>query len=678
MSVQQQVQTTKSKYRPEIDGLRAFAVVAVIINHFDKSLLPGGYLGVDIFFVISGYVITSSLFGRPSRNFRDFISGFYERRIKRLVPALAVFVVLTSIAICLFSRSPGTSLKTGFYSLFGLSNLYLFRTSTDYFAQSTELNAFTHTWSLGVEEQFYILFPFLIWFSGFGSQAKKGARNLFLVVGVLTIASLIGFIYFYPANQPAAYFLMPSRFWEMAAGCLIFIAFQKRSSIESFLEKFPPSLILVLIIAVMYLPLHLSVLSTIAVVLLSSVLIASLKENTAVFQIFAHRKVVYVGLISYSLYLWHWGILSVSRWTIGIHWWSIPFQLMAMFGMAVASYHWVETPLRKRNWFVQRWKTLVLGGGVLALVSAGSFGLNNVSHMIYLGRKKIDYQQYKCIDLLGKIVDDASNVKCYSFLVNGDKEPSSNVWIFGDSMSGWANGPEIALELSRRLKQSVHVISNAANPYPSLVYTHNKRHINAAIRSARDWEEMMERLLPSISEGDSVVLFNRTLHRFSGWENQIFSDGTSQDRNMLYHFEGKLYSPSEALEIHLEKLENFSSLLNSKKATLHVVGSFHDLTRTPVICLEKNWFTTPQCTSTDPNIVPLDATLYAKNFSNEYAVKLAKSGFTVVDVFGSLCPGEQCGSVVNGSIIFADKAHFSSDGARLVGSKIAESLLVNR
>ena len=188
----------KSKYRPEIDGLRAFAVVAVIINHFNKEILPNGYLGVDIFFVISGFVITSSLYQRPSKNFKDFIGGFYERRIKRLVPALAVFVLVTSIAICLFNPEPYLSLWTGLTSLFGLSNLYLLKHSTDYFAQSTELNVFTHTWSLGVEEQFYILFPFLIWFSGFGRQTKNGARNLFLIVGTLTIASLIGFLYVYP------------------------------------------------------------------------------------------------------------------------------------------------------------------------------------------------------------------------------------------------------------------------------------------------------------------------------------------------------------------------------------------------------------------------------------------------------------------------------------------------
>ena len=117
--------STKSRYLPEIDGLRAFAVVAVITNHFYKDILPGGYLGVDIFFVISGFVITSSLYQKPSENFSDFIIGFYERRIKRLVPALSIFVLIMSIAICLFNPKPYLSLWTGLTSLFGLSNLYL-------------------------------------------------------------------------------------------------------------------------------------------------------------------------------------------------------------------------------------------------------------------------------------------------------------------------------------------------------------------------------------------------------------------------------------------------------------------------------------------------------------------------------------------------------------------------
>lgn len=353
-----------SKYRPEIDGLRAFAVIAVIINHFNKNLLPSGYLGVDIFFVISGYVITSSLAGRESKNFLDFLTGFYERRIKRLVPALVVFVLITSVLICLFNPDPGLALKTGATSLFGLSNLHLLKQSTDYFAQSTELNPFTHTWSLGVEEQFYLLFPFLIWFSGFGQQTAKGARNLFFWVGAMAIASLIGFIYLYQVNQPAAYFLMSTRLWEMAAGCLLFIGFQKRAKIEQALEQVPPLLVVAAMVGVMYLPVAAAVPATIGIVVLSAVLIACLKRGTVAYKFFTLEKVVYIGLISYSLYLWHWTVLSISRWTLGIYWWTVPFQVGLMVLMAVGSYKYIESPLRRVNWNTTR-QVNILGGASL-------------------------------------------------------------------------------------------------------------------------------------------------------------------------------------------------------------------------------------------------------------------------------------------------------------------------
>jgi peptidoglycan/LPS O-acetylase OafA/YrhL len=152
----------------------------------------------------------------------------------------------------------------------------------------------------------------------------------------------------------------------MASGCLIFVGFQKRASIEQFLEKVPPLLVIALIVGVMYLPMSMASASTIAVVVLSSIPIASLKKQTAAFKIFTNSKVVYIGLISYSLYLWHWGVLSISRWTIGIHWWSVPLQVALMLGLAVTSYHWIETPMRKGNWFGKRWKTLVVDWSLLA------------------------------------------------------------------------------------------------------------------------------------------------------------------------------------------------------------------------------------------------------------------------------------------------------------------------
>jgi len=394
--------SSKGRYRPEIDGLRAFAVVAVIINHFNKNLLPSGYLGVDIFFVISGYVITSSLSGRQSKNFLDFLTGFYERRIKRLVPALAVFLISLSILICMTNPNPGRYLQAGVYSLFGMSNIFLYRDSTNYFAQSTELNPFTHTWSLGVEEQFYLLFPFLIWFSGFGRQAPRGARNLFFWIGAMTVASLTSFIYLYQVNQPAAYFLMPPRFWEMAAGCLIFIGFQRRARIEQALEQVPPLLIVAAMVGVMFLPISAAVPATISIVVLSAILISCLKNGTAAFRFFSHEKVVFIGLISYSLYLWHWGVLVISRWTIGIHLWSAPFQLLLMVLLATLSYKYIETPFRLAK--TKRPLVAILVGVIALCLSAVSMlAINSMRRSLFLGDRQVfdDNRLYRTLQLKG-------------------------------------------------------------------------------------------------------------------------------------------------------------------------------------------------------------------------------------------------------------------------------------
>ncbi len=356
-----------NRYRPEIDGLRAVAVVAVIINHFNEKLLPSGYLGVDIFFVISGFVITSSLANHAKESFADFFLGFYARRVKRLLPALIVFVLISAILICLFDPDPGVSLQTGTAALFGLSNLFLLHQSIDYFAETTDLNIFTHTWSLGVEEQFYLLFPFLIWFSGFGRARIGGQRKLFLLISPLALMSWLMFHWLIGHGQPvSAFFLMPARFWELAAGSLIFLLLQ-RARLKGFLQRLPPLPVLALLLAALFSP-HLpytTVRNTTTVVLLTSLLIASLRTNTACQVLLCRTGMVRLGLISYSLYLWHWTVLCLSRWTIGIHLWSAPIQLALMLALAIASHRWLEQPLRQARWSKWAWATIAYAGAAL-------------------------------------------------------------------------------------------------------------------------------------------------------------------------------------------------------------------------------------------------------------------------------------------------------------------------
>lgn len=147
-------------YRPDIDGLRALAIALVIVFHLFKPALPNGFVGVDVFFVISGYVVTSSLMRERSTTAIGELLGFWRRRIVRIYPALAVCVLVTLAATLLFvppfpQESYDGTIRTGLSALFGLGNVYLFRSQQNYFTSDQSGNTYVHTWSLGVEEQFY-------------------------------------------------------------------------------------------------------------------------------------------------------------------------------------------------------------------------------------------------------------------------------------------------------------------------------------------------------------------------------------------------------------------------------------------------------------------------------------------------------------------------------------------
>lgn len=652
-----------SRYRPEIDGLRAFAVVAVIINHFNKDLLPSGYLGVDIFFVISGYVITSSLAGRESKNFLDFLTGFYERRIKRLVPALVVFILITSVLVCLFNPDPDLALKTGATSLFGLSNLFLLKQSIDYFAQSTELNPFTHTWSLGVEEQFYLLFPFLIWFSGFGRQTAKGARNLFLWVGALTIASLLGFIYLYKVNQPAAYFLMPSRFWEMAAGCLLFIGFQKRERIEKALERVPPLLIVAAMTAVMCSPTG-GRGETIAIVLLAAVLIACLKKGTAAYQFFTLEKVVYVGLISYSLYLWHWMVLCISRWTIGIYWWSVPIQVGLMMLMAIGSYQWIETPYRKREWSLLRWKSI--GIGLIAPASAATLLIGYAEakpFSIFLGTKpkltatgvpslitpyslKNNSVQWtwsgeKCVLSDGSQVDKVLRIE--NCTIGDFRQADKRILLIGDSF---------ATAFTQSFDKLVQERNYAVTITSSFQSSPIREIPNKSVLSkANDfyWNSSVPSLIKELRAGDIVFLIN-SLREFS------LAKKTSQNTRQL-----------QLLEKGFVRFSNELKSQGIAMAILNAIPFAIEAGCTPQIGAIQ-WYSpfgNQKCKIPDRK-----TTLERRSNLDKVLKRVSTSGgVMVIDLLGVFCPLEECTyHAVDGAFLYRDEfGHPSVEAAKLSG-----------
>ena len=657
---------SQSKYRPEIDGLRAFAVVAVIINHFNKDLLPSGYLGVDIFFVISGYVITSSLADRKSKNFRDFLTGFYERRIKRILPALLVFVLITSVLISVFNPVPGVALGLGWRSLFGISNINLYQASTDYFSESTELNPFTHTWSLGVEEQFYLLFPFLIWFSGFGQQKLKGARNLFFLAGILSIASLINFIYLYPVNQPAAYFLMPSRFWEMAAGCLTFIAYQKRAKVKKTLELVPPLLVVVLMIGVMFLPSQAAVSATISIVALTVVLIACLKTGTATFGFFTHERVVYIGLISFSLYLWHWTVLSISHWTIGIHWWSVPLQVGIMIMMAIASYKWVETPLRRRTWFPQRWLTIV-GGIVVTILSACILLIvaKLPENYLFAGDKKILNENFedrfkKGIVTINSCLYANEPFKALSHCVEKVKNQESKrtIWLVGDSHAfTLLNGIR---GLAKRDKSDLRVVTRRATAFPQPVNFVKKRikNIEEDIVSINFMNKAKETIMEQIKPGDILIISLRFPFHFGPDTHEY------KENDFIYQTSG--YVPVKGNKQKyfanwLIELEKLAIMLRSKEAYLIVLGPVPEWDSAQILCVPQ-WFrlTKSDCMSPTGE----QKSLNQKTISSLENLSQRQLNFWYVDIINEICNEKYCGLAdQEGNILYFDDDHVSDYAA---------------
>jgi peptidoglycan/LPS O-acetylase OafA/YrhL len=316
------------RYRPEIDGLRAFAVLAVLINHLNSEWLKGGYLGVDIFFVISGYVVTASLVAREDGSWGRFLRRFYERRCRRLLPALVAMVLgvalMTGLVVSPLEDTRIASIRTGITALFGLSNLYLMKQGTNYFAADTQFNPYLHTWSLGVEEQYYLLWPLIILLSGLGLKPATplALRRLSWLSLVLLTGSLCLYVVLIVRGQTdRAFFLTAARFWQLAAGCLAYLRFrhnQNQPPISPKLSVASSGLLFAGLVAVLIVPLPMGPTGSIVATLLTSLLLLLLKPELGLGRLLRHPLSLAIGLRSYSLYLWHWPVIVLARWTVGV------------------------------------------------------------------------------------------------------------------------------------------------------------------------------------------------------------------------------------------------------------------------------------------------------------------------------------------------------------------------
>jgi peptidoglycan/LPS O-acetylase OafA/YrhL len=359
-----------------IDGLRCVAVLAVIAYHLRASILPGGFAGVDVFFVISGFVVSSSLarFDKPS--LWEYLTYFYSRRLRRIAPALAVCLLVTALATALLVPAAwlsDTNDATGLRAFVGLSNFWLLETSGDYFSPKTDFNPYTHTWSLGVEEQFYLVFP-LLFFAW--SYMRRGVSIAFFAAAVA--ASLILGAVSAAGHPAAAFYMLTYRFWELGAGVLLFQALSMRAAGRRTPVTWATAgaVVAALLLAAglwtareSQTPFPDGILPVLGTLGLLGFLYDG-AGGTAVRRVLESRPAVAIGKISYSLYLWHWPIFVLFRWTVGLD--SVPAAAIALaltFGAATASYFYVEKPFRYAPLMLRAPRIAVIGVGLTAVVA---------------------------------------------------------------------------------------------------------------------------------------------------------------------------------------------------------------------------------------------------------------------------------------------------------------------
>ena len=348
MNVQVPIPTGRD-YRPDIDGLRAIAVFMVIAFHAFPAYFRHGYIGVDVFFVISGYLITGILLKSRGAGLAHLVD-FYGYRIRRIFPGLLVVLVSTGVvgyAVLLPAEFKALDLYLAASAGFA-SNLVSFL-SSGYFEKSAQTTPLLHLWSLAIEEQFYIVWPLMLWWLG-RKPGKRGPELALLTLLFLSFAFGLALTY---GNLPLAYYHPLARAWELLAGAWLAFVRLPLSPLARSVSSDTIVVIALTVLAIGGIAIGnvgafpgawalLPVLSTVS-------LIAFAPRSWLGQQFLSHPLMVYIGRISYPLYLWHWVMLAYLRIEHpNPQWFWVVFAVGLSFVLAAATFHWVERPLQKR------------------------------------------------------------------------------------------------------------------------------------------------------------------------------------------------------------------------------------------------------------------------------------------------------------------------------------------
>jgi peptidoglycan/LPS O-acetylase OafA/YrhL len=631
----------RTDYVPGIEGLRAVAVLSVLLYHLNDALLPGGFTGVDVFFVISGYVIAGSLQADSAASLGAFILGFYKRRILRLVPALLFFLIPASFACALFIPDSWLSAgnnETALWAFFGVSNFFLLYSADGYFSLRVPYNPFSHTWTLAVEEQFYMLFPFVfyLWLK----------RKAIWLLPVLALASLFVAAYQTSASPLAAFYLLPSRFWELAAGALLFQAQSRRLPWTPWLWPVGLTLLAVgfLFAGSASFPFPWALAPVAGTVLLIMGLCDRSGARGPIQAVLESGFLTYIGRISYSLYLWHWGIFVLFRWTVGI---SEPVTagaaLLLTFLLSALSYHFVEQPFRRGAFWRRQPSWRIAGAGVAAVVVA------------HLGVASL----YETRNGLGLNQSITTNQYDWSpYISRPASGPGKRLFVIGDSHAETYGN--MAYLAAQRQGAQVAIYSRVGCPIANLrttvVHTPPCRHIE---------EDVVSYLQVNAKPGDAVLIASLRVPRLSEQSNAF--DLEAQRR--LWRHPARSAERKQALEEAARFIEKLQAM------QLHVIlDAPKPLFRAPPFrCLD--WFnrSNPACSAGFE--ISRELLLELREPVMASLRELERShGVYVWDPFPTLCPGPKCSALHGQRPVFFDTDHLSGYGGRLLVDSFSAAL----
>ncbi|MGZ7457099.1 acyltransferase family protein [Pseudomonas sp. Ma2-10] len=640
-------------YIPAIDGLRAVAVLAVIVFHANfLGVLPGGFTGVDMFFVISGYVISQSLSARNDLNLAGYLADFYRRRFLRILPALLVVLSVSFLASAMFMPQFWLSeliSRTGLAAFFGLSNFVLAWNTDTYFSPSAELNPYLHTWSLGVEEQFYVIFPviYFVWL-----RYKERVAIVWAVLPLLALASLVISAYQTPADPLSAFYLLPGRFWELAAGAMLFQIIGARrvsSRSKKFIRFLLPGGLALILAGFLFAGRHqfpfpwalATVLGT--VLMITAVVLQDESAPSLLQRSLQSPLMVYVGRLSYSLYLWHWPVAVFLRWTTGLE--LLAVQLIypvIVIALAAASYHWIETPIRigKSLWQSRAWVTVASSLVAVGLLWWGALWVSDNPDRLSLSQTRDTYEWYAY-----KHFPREEIIQIEDPLVQGRQ-----LFVVGDSHTAAYRTMLNTVRLTLGIKvleyeQGGCGVVTLIGPDPA----------NCAERREANFKEIEAQAKP----GDIVFLASLRMPELDGREwsrgevtvlNEVFSERTLE----------KGQSARVSAEATLDRL---------KAAQVHVIIDAPKVVfkAPPNRC--SDWFNSmnPVCA---PGLTidraQIDR-LRAPQMKLLDLLKREHPDLTVWDPLPLLCPGQTCSAFdSNGKPLFFDSNHLSGHGNRVL------------